>query len=122
MTAVDNAGSPCSNSGCPEVVALAARRELRGVRDGCGLLVVIAVVVLVANVEVVGGRMTGLLEPEMDAKTVEMDAEPGAEASAAATGCSLAEMRVLFPVMVYHAFCRARRRTECRAERCRCFA
>jgi hypothetical protein len=77
------------------------------VRDRRGLLVVLAVAVVVI-VEVVEGRMTGLLEPVMDAKTVEMDADPGAEASAAATGCSLAEMRVLFPAIVCRALCRAR--------------
>lgn len=53
-------------------------------------------------------RMAGALEPEIEASTVEMDADPGAEASAAATGWSLAEMRVLFPAIVCRALCWSR--------------
>lgn len=69
-----------------------------------------AVEVIVEGVE---GRMAGVLEPEIEARTVEMDADPGAEASAAATGWSLAEMRVLFPAMVRRAVCWSRCSLDC---------
>lgn len=59
------------------------------------------------------GRMAGVLEPEIEARTEEMDAEPGAEASAAAMGWSLAEMRVLFPAMVCRAVCWSRCWLDC---------
>ena len=81
---------------------------MREARDDCGRLVVITPGVVEVIVEGVEGRMAGVLEPEIEARTVEMDADLGAEASAAATGWSLAEMRVLFPAMVCRALCWSR--------------